>query len=412
MFVADQVARVVELSSGSSRGCSLMVKPQPSKLATRVRFPSPPLMPRIRFQIQPTVSHYREPLVRRLLQSQRFAYDLLGRFKNTETDDADRIASASEETLSQVTAVVTRAAGLLWWEKGQVEAVWRGGYDAFVLEGRVYTASTWAAGAVAKLRGRRLLLWGHGWKRAESGLKRQLRLRFYSLADGLMVYGDRAEELGIDYGLPAEKIQVVYNSLYSREQLPAEPLRADRDPQRPTLIYSARLTSRHKLDILAEALADWPSEKVAPRVVIVGEGSQRQRLERVFAQAGVDAEFLGAVYDFERLQQLYTEADIALSIGGAGLNVIQALGFGVPVVAEADHHDSSPEIEAVVEGETGRYFRPGSAQSLREVLAELLVDPQQLHRLGVKGLQLVRDRYTAEAHAEAIEKALEHFLQR
>lgn len=388
-----------------------MVKPQPSKLATRVRFPSPPLMPRIRFQIQPTVSHYREPLVRRLLDSRRFAYDLIGRFKNTESGDADRIASASDDTLSQVTPVITRAAGLLWWEKGQVAALWRGGYDAFVLEGRVYTASTWAAGAVAKLRGRKLLLWGHGWKRAESGLKRQLRLKFYSLVDGLMVYGDQAKDLGIDYGLPPEKIQVVYNSLYSREQLPAEPLRSERDSDRPTLIYSARLTPRHKLDILAEALAEWPQDQVLPHVVVVGEGSERHRLERVFAQAGVNAQFLGAVYDFERLQQLYAEATIALSIGGAGLNVIQALGFGVPVVAEADHHDSSPEIEAVVEGETGRFYRAGSAESLRDVIVQLLADSQQLRRLGTNGLQLIRDRYTAEAHAEAIENALEHFLR-
>lgn len=410
LVLTGEIAKVVELPSGSNRGCSLMVKPQPSKLATRVRFPSPPLMPRIRFQIQPTVSHYREPLVRRLLDSRRFAYDLLGRFKNTESDDADRIVSASEDTLSQVAPVVTRAAGLLWWEKGQVAALWRGGYDAFVLEGRVYTASTWAAGAVSRLRGRRLLLWGHGWKRAESGLKRQLRLRFYSLVDGLMVYGDRARQLGIDYGLPPEKIQVVYNSLYSRDQLPEQPLRSDPDSPRPTLIYSARLTARHKLDILAETLADWPQGEVVPRVVVIGEGSERQRLERLFAQTGVDAEFLGAVYDFDRLQQLYAEAEIALSIGGAGLNVIQALGFGVPVVAEADHHDSSPEIEAVLDGQTGRYYQAGDAESLRDILAELLAEPEQLHRLGTNGLRLVRERYTAEAHAEAIENALAHFL--
>lgn len=369
-------------------------------------------LPRIRFQIQPTVSHYREPLVRCLQQSTRFAYELVGRFKNSEADDADRIVSASQGTLSRITPLTTRAAGLLWWEKGQVTALWRGGYEAFVLEGRVYTISTWAAGAVARLRGRRLLLWGHGWKRAEAGLKRRLRLSFYSLVDGLLVYGDRAKELGIEYGLPPEKIQVVYNSLYSQGQLPDEPLQAERGPERPTLIYSSRLTPRHRLDILAEALSAWPAGSPVPRVVVVGEGSERPRLEQVFARAGVETEFLGAVYDFDLLRDLYAEADIALSIGGAGLNVIQALGFGVPVVAESGHRDSSPEIEAVIEGKTGRYYEAGSPESLRSTLQELIADPQQLQRLGIHGLQLIRDRYTAEAHAEAIEKALEHFLSR
>lgn len=372
-------------------------------------------LPRIWFQIQPTVSHYREPLVHRLLASRRFSYDLVGRFKNSEAATEDRIASASQQTLSQVTPLKTRAAGLLWWEKGQVAAVWRGKHEAYVLEGRVYTLSAWAAGAAAKLRGRKVLLWGHGWKRAESGLKRRLRLSFYALVDGLMVYGDRAKELGIEYGLPPEKIQVVYNSLYSREQLPVEPpvksLLSGRSGGRPTLIYSSRLTPRHRLDVLAEALTDWPEGTPVPRVIVVGEGSERARLEQVFAETGVEAEFLGAVYTIDQLRELYAQSDAALSVGGAGLNVIQALGFGIPVVAEAGNQDSSPEIEAVVEGQTGRYYQAGSPESLRETLVELLGDPQQLQRLGANGLALIRRRYTAEAHAEAMENALTHFFE-
>lgn len=369
-------------------------------------------MPRIRLQIQPTVSHYRAPLVRLLLDSAHFGFDLLGRFKNAEAGDADRIESAAPDILARVTPLKTYSLGLLWWERGQVAAVWRGGYDAFVLEGRIYTVSTWVAAVVGKLRGRRVLLWGHGWKRAEDGLKRRARLLFYALVEGLMVYGDRAEELGIEYGLPREKIQVLYNSLYSQDQLPAAPLRSVDAGERPTLIYSSRLTARHRLDLLAEALRAWPegAETVRPSVIVVGEGSQRPRLEQVFAESGIEAQFLGAVYDLETLQQLYARADIALSVGGAGLNVVQALSFGVPVVAEAEHRDSSPEIEAVIEGRTGRYYDAGSAGSLRQVLSELLADREQLHRLGANGLALARERYTAEAHAAAIERALGHYL--
>lgn len=367
---------------------------------------------RVRFQIQPTVSHYREPLVRCLQESQQFAYDLVGRFKNSEASAADNIAAASADILSHVKPVKTKSLGPLWWESGQVAAVWRGGYDAYVLEGRVYTVSAWAAGAIGKLRGRRVLLWGHGWKRAESGAKRRLRLAFYALVDGLMVYGDRAQQLGVEYGLPAEKIRVIYNSLYSSEQLPGAPLRSDTTSERPTLIYSSRLTARHRLDILAQALETWPSDLTAPRVVVIGEGSERERLEGVFAQSGVDATFLGAVYDFEQLKNHYAEADAALAVGGAGLNVIQALGFGVPVIAEAGNRDSSPEIEAVIEGRTGQYYQAGSVESLRSTLVSLLASPAEAHRMGAHGLELVRSRYTAEAHAAAIEQALHHFVER
>lgn len=399
---------------------------------------------RIRFQVQPTVSHYREPLVRRLLATSRAALTLVGRFRNTEADPADRIHAASEEALAQVTPLRVSAWGIVWWEHGQVSAVWRGDEDLYVLEGRIYTLSTWVAAYAGWLRSRRVVLWGHGWKRAEGRAKRLLRRCFYAPVTGLMVYGDQAKEWAVSYGMAAEKIAVVYNSLYSAADIPAHRevtavettgddddaapaldgsfaagstpaglADAGADPaRRSTLIYSSRLTTRHRLDLLVEALQQWPQGSLAPRVIVIGDGAERPRLEKLFADAGIDAHFLGALYDRETLAGYYAHADCALSIGGAGLNVIQALGFGVPVVAEAGHRDSSPEIEAVQEGQTGRFYQAGDADSLRQVLIQTLSDREEAAQMGARGLAVVHQRYTAERHAEAILVALERFAQR
>lgn len=376
--------------------------------------------PKVFLVVQPTVSHYREPLLRRLLASTRLEVDLVGRYRNSEGTAADRIQSASQDLLAQVTPLRFLSWGELWWERGQVGAVLSGDHDVYVLAGRIYTLSAWAAMLAGRLRGRTVLLWGHGWKRPEAGMKRRLRLAFYALCDGLLVYGDRARELGISYGVPAEKIAVVYNSIYAEEQIAPAPGAAGPggsrqdpgacdEPRRPTLIYSSRLTTRHRLDTLAEALELMPAE-TRPRVLVVGDGVERPRLERRFAEAGVDAEFLGAVYDLPTLRDLYARADAAVSIGGAGLNVTQALSLGVPVVAEAGNPDSSPEIEAVVDDETGRLYRSGDPESLRQVLQELVDDPAGLRRMAAQGLEVIRDRYTAERHAEAMEEAILGFL--
>lgn len=376
--------------------------------------------PRVYFVVQPTVAHYREPLLRRLLDSTRYDFDLVGRFKNSEESANDRIHSASSDVLEQVRSL--RFANLrgYWWEHGQVREIWRGDHDAFVISGRIHTVSAWVACAVAALRGRTLIMWGHGWKRPEAGLKRQVRLAFYRLTDGLLVYGDRARELGSSYGVPAEKIQVIYNSIYpkaltclARESAAADAGRTPDDDagSAGTIIYSSRLTTRHRLDLLAEALGEMP-DAARPKLLIVGEGAERPRLEQVFADHGVDAQFLGAVYDYEQLRGLYARADLAVSVGGAGLNVTQAMSFGVPVLAEDGNPDSSPEIEAVIEGVTGRYYQTGDAGSLRRVLTELLAAPAQLRQLGEASLGVVRERYTAEKHAAAIEDALGALLSR
>lgn len=380
--------------------------------------------PRIYFVVQPTVAHYREPLLRQLLESSRYDFDLVGRFKNSEASSADTIHSAAEEVLDKVRPL--RFANLrgYWWEHGQVREIWRGEHDAYVISGRIHTVSAWVASAVAALRGRTLIMWGHGWKRPEDGLKRRIRLAFYRLTDGLLVYGDRAKKLGSSYGVPAETIQVIYNSIYPESRIGAaremaasaggetSPRAADDDAGSPaTIIYSSRLTARHRLDLLADALGGMDAE-ARPKVLIVGEGAERPRLEQVFAAHGVDAEFLGAVYDYAELRALYARADLAVSVGGAGLNVTQAMSFGVPVLAEDGNPDSSPEIEAVLEGVTGRYYQSGDALSLRRVLAELLASPEQLRHLGEASLAVVRDRYTAEKHAEAIQNALDVLLSR
>ncbi|MCH8564869.1 glycosyltransferase family 4 protein [Nesterenkonia sp. LB17] len=376
--------------------------------------------PRVYFVVQPTVAHYREPLLRRLLESTRYDFDLVGRFKNSEASSADSIHSAADEVLAKVRPLKFSALGKFWWEHGQVREIWRGHHDAYVIAGRIPTVSAWAASAIAALRGRTLIMWGHGWKRPEEGLKRRVRLAFYRLTDGLLVYGDRAKELGSSYGVPAEKIQVIYNSIYpqaltgmAREAADAHVGQATYDDagSAATIIYSSRLTSRHRLDLLAEALGGMPAAE-RPKVLIVGEGAERPRLEQVFTEHGVDAAFLGAVYDYDQLRGLYAQADLAVSVGGAGLNVTQAMSFGVPVLAEDGNPDSSPEIEAVVEGITGRYYQAGDAGSLRRVLAELLADPAQLTQLGEASLAVVRDRYTAEKHAESIENALDVLLPR
>lgn len=353
---------------------------------------------RVFFVVQPTAAHYREPLLTQLLASDVLDFDLHGRFTNTEGSASEEIRAASEDVLSQVTPIEFRTLGDLWWEKGQVSAVWRGDHDVYVLAGRIYTLSAWVALALGRLRGRTVLLWGHGWKRPEQGLKRLMRLALYGLCDGLLVYGDRAAALGASYGVDPEKFGVVYNSIYAASDTGEPP--SHTDTLRRTVLYSARLTARHRLDTLGEALAQMTDP---PRALIIGDGDERPRLQRRFAALGVDAEFLGPVYDHQTLRRLYGTADAALSVGGAGLNVTQAMSFAVPVIAEADHPDSSPEIEAVVEGETGRFFDHADPSSLAQVLTEALADLPGLRRLGRRGLEVVRERYTAERHAAAVE---------
>lgn len=369
-------------------------------------------VPHIFFVCQPTVSHYREPLLRELLACQDMDFDLAGRVTNSEASSTEKIKEASSDVLEEVTPLGSRdLVGPLRWESGTIGPVLRGSHDAYVLEGRIYTLSTWVALLGGRLLRRRVILWGHGWKRPETGVKAKLRTAFYRLAHGHLFYGERARDQGIRCGLEPERIRVIFNSIYAEAQ--TGPVRAQQrgDGDRPVLLFSSRLTTRHRLDVLADAMQRM-AQSDRPRLVVVGDGSERERMERLFAHRGLDADFLGPVYEDARLRELYSNADLAVIVGGAGLNVVQALGFGVAVLAEGGNPDSSPEIEAVTEGETGVFYASGDPASLSARLQELLGMPEKLRRLGENGLRVIRRRYTAERHSEAIRSALHHLLHR
>jgi glycosyltransferase involved in cell wall biosynthesis len=361
---------------------------------------------RVRLVIQPTVSHYRSPLIKSLLQCDQAHLSLFGRYTNTdERHEANQIASAQEDLLEKVDKLETVSFGSLRWEKNVVASVWRREFDAYVLEGRAYTVSTWAALILGRIRRVPVLLWGHGWKRPERGVKLAFRRAFYSLAAGLLFYGDWARQYASAVGIPVEKIAVVGNSIYSETDILSPGSRGEIDlgtTDKFTVIVSARLTPRHRVEILADAIEKMPPGERTTNVIVIGDGSERSGLERHFHDKGIAASFLGAVYGADRLRDIYGLADVAVSPRASGLNVVQALGFGVPILVPDNDPTSGPESELVTHGETGFRFGLDDVDDLAIQLRHLRDHSELASRMGVTGKRRVLATHTAESHANAI----------
>lgn len=372
---------------------------------------------KVRMIIQPTVSHYRAPLIRELLRSKDIEFDLFGRFQNTdEKTSMNRIRSAEDSLLASVNHLKTRNWGPLRWESGIVKSVLDRQYDAHVLEGRVYNLSTWVALIVARVLNRKVLLWGHGWKREERGIKLLFRRQFYGLAAGLLLYGENAKRIAENVGLPSSQLTVVHNSIYSREEISS--LGSDQvnattaygsiglDDKASTLIVSCRLTPRHKIELLAQALGVLHMSGPYMNVIVVGDGSQREVIENAFHRVACQALFVGEVYSVSQLGGLYEMADLAVSPAASGLNIVQAMGFGVPVLVPLNDPHAGPEEELVVEGLTGARFEYGNPEDLSLAIIRILENEAQRKQMGINGREVVLSKYTAEAHAEAFVNAI------
>ena len=127
-------------------------------------------------------------------------------------------------------------------------------------------------------------------------------------------------------------------------------------PMGDYVLSVARLEQNKRVDLAVKSVAHWPEPL---RLVVVGEGSQRARVERAAEEAGVShrIQFLGAAPD-DALPELYREALAVMYVPydeDYGLVTLEAFLAGKPVVTATD---SGGTLEFVTDGVTGRVVPP------------------------------------------------------
>ncbi len=142
-----------------------------------------------------------------------------------------------------------------------------------------------------------------------------------------------------------------------------------------------RLDRAKRNDLLLEAAALDPSL----RVVVTGEGPDRDRLEALARERGLDgrAEFTGRI-DEEELASLYARC-LAVYYAPVdedfGMVPYEAFLSGKPVLTT---HDAGGPLEVVTDGTTGLVTAPEPAE-LARAAASLVADPDRARAYGEAG---------------------------
>ncbi len=168
-------------------------------------------------------------------------------------------------------------------------------------------------------------------------------------------------------------------------------------PDYPSLILTvARLTAQKDIGTLIAAMAILRERGCAARLVIVGDGPERARLEAQARELELQdrVEFLGGLPQAQ-LPGYYARAAVfALpSIReGMGLVFAEALLCGVPVIAV----NSGGVTDIVRDGETGLLLPERDPRALAGAIQKLLDDRALAARLAANGRAWVNERYTRE----------------
>jgi glycosyltransferase involved in cell wall biosynthesis len=230
--------------------------------------------------------------------------------------------------------------------------------------------NTWLLLFARRLLRRPTLVWGHAFPRAGADASSdRLRAVVRRLADRVIVYTKRDVET-LQSREPELDLRAAPNAIYSKSAMKvqaAEPVNR--------LVWIGRMVDDKRPLLALRGFAAIPAHvRGDTRLTFVGDGPLLADIRRAVAASAVRdyVDIYGWVTDEEALARVFSEAVGMLATGYVGLNVTQALGFGVPVLYP-DREPHAPEVEAI-NGDNSLVFSARDEMSLATTIERLLTD--------------------------------------
>ena len=286
----------------------------------------------------------------------------------------------------------------LCYQIGLLNWLQRENPDALIVEANPRYVSTPAAVRWMHGRGKPVLAWGLGTGLKGKGIGVKAWAAFIRQFDALIAYSQRGADEYASLGFPRENIFVAHNSVSAPPSFPL-PDRPSTFNVQPSLLFVGRLQARKRVDDLLRACAQLDS---TPRLVIVGDGPDRDRLQSLAGEIYPEAEFTGAKHGAE-LKPYFEDADLFVLPGTGGLAVQEAMSYGLPViVAQGD----GTQDDLVRQGANGWQIPPGNFQALLSTMQEALYDVARLRQMGAESYRIVKEEINIEKMVEKFVSAL------
>ena len=181
--------------------------------------------------------------------------------------------------------------------------------------------------------------------------------------------------------------------------------------KKPYVLFVGRLTKRKGVDVLLRSFAGIANTFREVRLIIVGEGEEKERLIELTKRLGIHNR-VAFLMNIPRhmLQRLYADASIfVLPSRGEGLplSLLEAMASGCAVVATK----VSGVVDVVKHGYTGLLVELDNMEQLAQALEQLLSDPNLRKKLSINARKLVENEYSwnrvAKKTIEVYKKVLE-----
>lgn len=303
----------------------------------------------------------------------------------------------------------------LLWQTGIVKRILFSKYDYFIFEGGVFHIPTWIFAILCRASRKKVLFWTHGFLGLDKGLKKLIRICYFKLAHGLLLYGNYSKELMMKSGFHENKLFVIYNSLDTAKRFNLlsisnsylifeEKAKLFSNPKIQTVIFIGRLVKEKNIPFLLNAVKELSDKGHPINCIIIGDGPEMLSI-KTFISANFlekNVHLAGALYNEEEICKYFEMSDIMISPGNVGLNCIHSLAYGIPVLTHNNLQFHGPEVEAIIPGETGLLFEFNNYKDLLVKIVEWNNIKLTKEEIKKNCKKVIMSRYNPHEHAANI----------
>lgn len=367
--------------------------------------------------IQPIVPHYRVPFFEGIARRSDLAFSLsaspwVRAFPPAADVPGLRVDSDHE--------YVELMGGAFIWQRRLALSPDLEPGAVLVVSGNPRLLSNYPLMVAARRRSIATVWWGHAWSATSRSVTGRIRSRIMRMADVVLLYTDAERRDLLAQGFDAQRVFALNNALDEREiarlvsSWPADRLdrfRADQDlTNRHVLLFCGRLRKSPStdVDVALRALPRLLAKDDRYLFVVIGDGADAQRLGALAGHLGVagHVRWLGAIYQEDRLAPWFLSARCFVYPGSVGLSLVQALGYGLPVITHDNRLQHNPEIDALEAGVNGLTFPRGDSTALAACVRQVCEDESLRARMSRMARRTVETRYSMAAMVERFAQAV------
>jgi len=254
-----------------------------------------------------------------------------------------------------------------------------------------------------KVMGRRILL-----KKLE---KKKEMLNF---VDAHVDYVEEAYTLFGSYGVPKEKIFIIYNSPDTDYLFKT---RAEIEKEKPILpinnfrlIHIGRLIEWKRVDLLIKSVKELKVTHPDVELLIIGDGPEEKKLMKLSGDLELDGaiKFLGGIYDPKLIGHYLLSSSVYVLAGMGGISINDAMVFGKPIICSVC---DGTEKKLVYHDYNGLYFKDGDQEDLTRKIKSLLEDPDKVMLMGENSTTIIRDKINIHTVINGYKKAFRYVLK-